>query len=320
MQTINSDAQAKLASSTIVTRRCYQPRPENKRIWALFLLLFPALLWLSILYLGSLLGLLWQSIYSIDDYSGVIVHEASFKTILQLLTGANFDILLRTTVMALMVSMACALLALPLGYFMVFHAGARKKAFLYIAILAPMWFSYLIKVYGWRVLLSREGLIYWVLGKLGLADGLDLVLHHVSAIGGASLASSFLGMFIVFVYMWLPFMTLPVIAALERVPQSLLNASGDLGATPWLTFTTITLPLALPGVLAGGIFTFSLTLGDYIVPQVVGAPGYFIGMMVYLQQGTVGNIPLAAAFSLVPIILILIYLQVAKRLGAFDAL
>jgi putative spermidine/putrescine transport system permease protein len=203
---------------------------------------------------------------------------------------------------------------------MVFHAGKRQRAILYVAILAPMWFSYLVKVYGWRVLLSREGLIYWVLNKLSLDGVLDYLLHNFSAIGGATLASSFLGMFLVFLYMWLPFMVLPIIAALERVPQNMLNASADLGADPWQTFKKITLPLTMPGVIAGGIFTFSLTLGDYIIPQVVGAPGYFIGMMVYTQQGTVGNLPLAAAFSLVPIVLILIYLSMAKRLGAFDAL
>jgi putative spermidine/putrescine transport system permease protein len=139
-------------------------------------------------------------------------------------------------------------------------------------------------------------------------------------IGGPSLASSYLGMFVVFVYMWLPFMILPLAAALERVPESLLQASADLGASPRQTFRHVILPLALPGLAAGSVFTFSLTLGDYIIPSVVGAPGYFIGMMVYQQQGTAGNLPLAAAFSVVPILLIGAYLALAKRLGAFDAL
>jgi putative spermidine/putrescine transport system permease protein len=293
---------------------------QNKRVWALLLLLFPALLWLTVLYLGSLFGLLWQSVYRLDDFTGQVVHQIGIHTILQLFTGANFDIVLRTTAMAITVTIAAAILALPLAYTMVFHTGKRQRAILYVAILAPMWFSYLVKVYGWRVLLSREGLIYWVLDKVGLAGPLDTLLQSVSAIGGASLASSFLGMFLVFLYMWLPFMVLPIVAALERVPQNMLNASADLGATPWQTFRKVTLPLTMPGIIAGGIFTFSLTLGDYIIPQVVGAPGYFIGMMVYTQQGTVGNLPLAAAFSLVPIMLIMIYLSMAKRLGAFDAL
>ena len=295
-------------------------RAINKQTWALLLLLFPALLWLTILYLGSLFGLLWQSVYRLDDFTGQVVHKIGFHTILQLFTSANFDIVLRTTTMAICVTIAAAILALPLAYTMVFHASKRQRGILYVAILAPMWFSYLVKVYGWRVLLSREGLIYWVLNKLGLGGALDFVLHSFPAIGGASLASSFLGMFLVFLYMWLPFMVLPIIAALERVPQNMLNASSDLGATPWQTFKKVTLPLTMPGIIAGGIFTFSLTLGDYIIPQVVGAPGYFIGMMVYTQQGTVGNLPLAAAFSLVPIILIMLYLSMAKRLGAFDAL
>jgi putative spermidine/putrescine transport system permease protein len=139
-------------------------------------------------------------------------------------------------------------------------------------------------------------------------------------VGGPSLSSSYLGMFVVFVYMWLPFMILPLAAALERVPASLLQASADLGARPGQTFRNVVLPLALPGLAAGSVFTFSLTLGDYIIPSVVGAPGYFIGMMVYQQQGTAGNLPLAAAFSVVPIVLIGLYLTLAKRLGAFDAL
>jgi putative spermidine/putrescine transport system permease protein len=295
-------------------------KAQNKRLWAMLLLLFPALLWLAILYLGSLFGLLWQSVYRLDDFSGQVVHQIGLHTIFQLFTGANFDIVMRTTSMAIVVTIAAAILALPLAYTMVFHASKRHRAILYVAILAPMWFSYLVKVYGWRVLLSREGLIYWVLSKIGLSDILDTILHSVPAIGGASLASSFLGMFLVFLYMWLPFMVLPIVAALERVPLNMLNASADLGATPWQTFRKITLPLTWPGIIAGGIFTFSLTLGDYIIPQVVGAPGYFIGMMVYVQQGTVGNLPLAAAFSLVPILLIMAYLSMAKRLGAFDAL
>jgi len=303
-----------MMSETIVSKA------QNKQMWALLLLLFPALLWLAILYLGSLFGLLWQSVYRLDDFSGQVVHQIGLHTIFQLFTGANFDIVLRTTSMAIVVSIAAAILALPLAYTMVFHASKRHRGILYVAILAPMWFSYLVKVYGWRVLLSREGLIYWVLSKFGFSGMLDSSLHSVTAIGGASLASSFLGMFLVFLYMWLPFMVLPIVAALERVPLNMLNASADLGATPWQTFRKITLPLTWPGIIAGGIFTFSLTLGDYIIPQVVGAPGYFIGMMVYVQQGTVGNLPLAAAFSLVPILLIMAYLSMAKRLGAFDAL
>lgn len=296
-------------------------QPINRRaMWGLLLLLFPALLWLGVAYLSSLFALLGQSIYSLDDFSGTIVYEPTLATFKRLVTEpAHIDIILRTAGMAVVVSIAAAIIAFPLAYYIVFHSSRRERTWLYMSVMAPMWFSYLVKVYGWRVLLAKEGLIYWCLDKIGLGGVLDVLLT-LPIVGGATLASSYLGMFMVFVYMWLPFMILPVVSALERVPQNLRNAAADLGATPWQAFKDVTLPLAIPGLVAGSIFTFSLTLGDYIIPQVVGAPGYFIGMMVYVQQGTVGNLPLAAAFSIAPIILILIYLSIAKRLGAFDAL
>jgi putative spermidine/putrescine transport system permease protein len=193
------------------------------------------------------------------------------------------------------------------------------KTFFYIAVLLPMWTSYLVKVYAWRLILAKQGIFTWFLDSVGLTPALDTVLT-TPVIGGPTLTSSYIGMFIVFVYMWLPYMILPIHAALERVPRSLLQASADLGARPGQTFRNVVLPLAFPGVAAGSVFTFSLTLGDYIIPGVVGAPGYFIGMMVYQQQGTAGNIPLAAAFSVVPIVLIAVYLSIVKRFGAFDAL
>jgi putative spermidine/putrescine transport system permease protein len=193
------------------------------------------------------------------------------------------------------------------------------KAFFYVGVMLPMWTSYLVKVYAWRLILAKEGIVSWFFATLGLTPVLDRALS-LPVVGGPSLASSYLGMFVVFVYMWLPFMILPLAAALERVPESLLQASADLGASPRQTFRHVVLPLALPGLAAGSVFTFSLTLGDYIIPSVVGAPGYFIGMMVYQQQGTAGNLPLAAAFSVVPILLIGAYLALARRLGAFDAL
>ena len=189
----------------------------------------------------------------------------------------------------------------------------------YVGVMLPMWMSYLVKVYAWRLILAKQGVVSWGFASLGLGGALDAILA-TPVVGGPSLSSSYLGMFVVFVYMWLPFMILPLAAALERVPESLLQASADLGARPSQTFRTVVIPLALPGLAAGSIFTFSLTLGDYIIPSVVGAPGYFIGMMVYQQQGTAGNMPLAAAFSVVPIVLIALYLTFARRLGAFDAL
>jgi putative spermidine/putrescine transport system permease protein len=202
---------------------------------------------------------------------------------------------------------------------MVRYASPRTRAIFYVAVLVPMWTSYLVKVYAWRLILAKEGILSWFFQAIGAQGLLDAILQ-LPAVGGPSLASSYLGMFIVFVYMWLPYMILPIAAALERVPTSLIQASADLGGHPGQTFRSVILPLVMPGLAAGSVFTFSLTLGDYIIPSIVGAPGYFIGMMVYQQQGTAGNIPLAAAFSVVPIVLIAIYLLLVKRLGAFDAM
>jgi putative spermidine/putrescine transport system permease protein len=284
------------------------------------LLLLPPLLWLGTIYLASLFTLLLQSFYSIDEFTARIVPEFTLKTYRQLVTQpANVDIVVRTVAMAVAVTAASAIIAFPVANYMARYAGPRMKAFFYVGVMLPMWTSYLVKVYAWRLILAKQGIASWGFASLGLGGALETALA-TPVIGGPSLASSYIGMFIVFVYMWLPFMILPLAAALERVPDSLLQASADLGARPGQTFRHVVLPLALPGLAAGSIFTFSLTLGDYIIPSVVGAPGYFIGMMVYQQQGTAGNMPLAAAFSVVPIVLIAAYLAFARRLGAFDAL
>ena len=284
------------------------------------LLLIPPLLWFGTVYLGSLFTLLANSFYSIDEFTARIVYVPTLATFKQVLTQpAHIDIILRTVLMALAVTIACAVIAFPIANYMARYASPRMKAFFYVAVMLPMWTSYLVKVYAWRLILAKQGILSWLFDTLGLSSVIDTALQ-TPGIGGPSLSSSYLGMFIVFVYMWLPYMILPLAAALERVPESLLQASADLGARPRQTFQTVTLPLALPGLAAGSVFTFSLTLGDYIIPSVVGAPGYFIGMMVYQQQGTAGNLPLAAAFSVVPIVLVMIYLSIAKRAGAFDAL
>ena len=183
----------------------------------------------------------------------------------------------------------------------------------------PLWSSYLVKVYAWKLILAKEGIVSWIAGQLHLTWALDAILA-IPVIGGPSLSISYLGTFLVFCYVWLPYMILPAQAALERVPGNLIEASADLGAQPAQTFRAVILPLALPGVIAGSIFTFSLTLGDYIIPQIIGNSSYFLGQAVYTLQGTAGNIPLAAAFTVVPIIIMLIYLSIAKRMGAFDAL
>jgi len=177
----------------------------------------------------------------------------------------------------------------------------------------------IVKAYAWTLLLAKGGVAQWFVQHLGLEPVLQFVLG-IPGVGGSTLSTSHLGRFMVFVYIWLPFMILPIQASLERLPPSLLQASADLGAKPRQTFMQVILPLSIPGIAAGSIFTFSLTLGDFIVPQLVGPPGYFVGSMVYAQQGAIGNMPMAAAFTLVPIVLIAIYLSIVKRLGAFDAL
>lgn len=300
--------------------RALSSRLYRRRTLLLLLLLLPPLLWFGVVYAGSLFVLLLQSFYTLDEFSGQVLPQLTLSTYGNLLTTpSNLDIIFRTVAMACAVTLASVLLAYPLAYYMARYARGRTRALLYLAVMVPLWSSYLVRVYAWRLILAREGIVSWVAGQLHLGWLLDAVLA-MPVLGGPALSTSYLGMFVVFTYVWLPYMILPIQAALERVPENLLQASSDLGARPSQTFFKVLLPLSLPGVVAGSIFTFSLTLGDYIIPGVVGAPGYFIGQMVYVQQGTAGNIPLAAAFSVVPVVLISVYLVLAKRLGAFDAL
>lgn len=285
----------------------------------LFLMLTPPLLWLGIVYIGSLIALLLQSFFSIDDFSGLVNYEFTLATYAQLLNSANFDIIVRTVVMAALVTIASAFVAFPIAYYAARYAQGKWKALFYLGVMLPLWSSYLVKVYAWKLILAKEGILTWLFDRLHLSWLLDGVLN-LPIVGGNSLSVSYIGTFLVFVYIWLPYMILPTQAALERVPANLLEASSDLGATPSQTFRTVLLPLALPGVVAGSIFTFSLTLGDYIIPQIIGSSRLFIGQAVYTQQGTAGNVPLAAAFSVVPIVIMAIYLWIAKKQGAFDAL
>ncbi|MCJ1877538.1 ABC transporter permease [Pseudomonas nitroreducens] len=285
----------------------------------LLMLLIPPLLWFGVIYIGSLFALLWQSFYTFDDFTMAVTPDLTLANYRALFNPANYDIVLRTLGMAIAVSIASAILAFPIAYYMARYAGPKEKAFFYIAVMLPMWASYIVKAYAWTVILAKGGILYWVIEHLHLLGLLNLLLE-VPGVGGNTLSTSHIGRFWVFTYIWLPFMILPIQAALERLPPTLLQASADLGAHPRQTFFQVILPLAFPGVVAGSIFTFSLTLGDFIIPQLVGPSGLFIGTMVYVQQGAVGNMPLAAAFTLVPIVLIAVYLSIAKRLGAFDAL
>jgi putative spermidine/putrescine transport system permease protein len=285
----------------------------------LLLLLVPPLLWLGIVYLGSLFALLAQSFFSIDDFTGLTIYEPTLATYGELFTPANLAIILRTVTMAATVTVICGLIAFPLAYYMARYAGLTTKAVFYLAVMLPLWSNYLVRVYAWKLILAKEGAITWIFDQLHLGWLVDGALA-LPVIGGPSLSSSYIGTCIVFVYIWLPYMILPVEAALERVPRSLIEASADLGAKPRETLRKVILPLAVPGIAAGSIFTFSLTLGDYIIPNLIGSSRPFIGQVVYSYQGTAGNLPLAAAFAMVPVLVMAGYLWIAKRFGAFDAL
>ncbi|MEZ4631276.1 MAG: ABC transporter permease [Deinococcales bacterium] len=285
---------------------------------SLALLLAIPLLWLGIIYFASLFALLLQSFFRLDDFTGQVIREFSLSSYKQLFHPANLDIILRTVLMALAVSLMCAFLAFPLAYKMA-KSQFWLKSLLYLLVLMPLWSSYVVRVYSWKLILAKEGVISYTVKLLHLEWLLKWVLS-LPLIGGPSLSVSLLGTFIVFVYIWLPYMVLPIAAAIERIPQSLIEASQDLGGHGGQTFWKIIFPLALPGVVAGSIFTFSLTLGDFIIPGIIGNSQFFLGQVVLLQQGTAGNIPLAAAFSVVPMLIMAIYLTLAQRMGAFRAL
>src|SRR5574341_1085577 len=284
------------------------------------LLLGPPLAWMGVVYLGSLFTLVLQSFFYLDSFSGRVVREFTLATYIDLLSQVeNYRIALRTVMMAASVTLAAMVIAFPLAYYMARFASPRLKAWLYFAVLLPLWSNYLVRVFAWKIILAKEGIISWFIQSLHLSWALDALLK-LPFVGGTSLSNSNIGMFLVFLYVWLPYMILPIQAALERVPRSLLEASSDLGAKPFQTLLNVILPLSFPGVVAGSIFTFSLTLGDFIIPTQFGTSEYFIGRAVYEYQGTSGNIPLAAAFTVVPIVIMALYLTIARRLGAFEAL
>lgn len=282
--------------------------------------LAPGVLWLGGLYLGSLGTLLYYSFWRLE--SGIAarpIPDLGFQMYEQLWQPANRDIIVRTTVMAASVTVACAVIAFPLAYYMARYASPRAKTLLYLGVLMPLWSSYMVRVLSWKLILAKDGIASWFVERTGLEGVLNFFLG-LPGVGGPSLSTSDFGRFIVFVYTWLPYMILPLQAALERVPSSFLEASSDLGARPGLTFRRIVFPLAFPGLVAGSIFTFSLTLGDFIIPGIIGDSSFFIGAVVYVQQGTAGNLPLAAAFSAVPMVIMAFYLFGAKRAGAFEAM
>lgn len=285
----------------------------------LALLLGLPMAYMLVVYLGSLFTLLVNSFFYLEEFTGLVVRQFTLRTYLQLLTPTNLGIFARTAGMAMAVTIADVIIAFPLAYYIARYASPRLKTYLYIAVTLPLWSSYLVRVYAWKLILAKEGIISWLFNLLGLHPALDWILS-IPGIGGSSLSLSPIGMFIAFCYIWLPYMIVPIQASLERVPKSLLEASSDLGANAAQTFRNVILPLSFPGVVAGSIFTFSLTLGDFIVPQALGNSRFFIGQAVYSYQGTAGNLPLAAAMTMGPVVIMVAYLLIARRLGAFDAL
>jgi len=276
------------------------------RVWKLLLTLGPPLAWMIVIYLGSLALLLASSFWRLDVFTTVIVHDWGFTNFQTLWDGEVYrNIVLRTVGIAAAVTVTDIILGFPLAYYAARLATPRMRNALLIAVVLPLWANYLVRVFAWRIILTPNGFLNWLAGSIGL--------------GSLQLGRSNWAIWLTSVYLWLPFTLLPIYAALERVPKSFLEASEDLGARGWFTFRRVVFPLILPGIVAGSIFSFSLTLGDYIVPELVGNT-QFIGNVIYDNVGVAGNTPLAAAFALVPIVIMAIYLTLAKRAGAFEAL
>ena len=262
-----------------------------------------------IVYVGALVVLFVSSFWSVDSFTGKLIHHWTFANYRLIFSSGQpyLNIAGRTIGIAAAVTLTDAVLAFPLGYFMARLASARTRTLLFVMVLLPLWSSYLVRIYAWRTILAHDGAINWALNGMGLPD--------------QNIAYTNWAMWIVFSYVWLPFMVLPVYASLERIPDSYLEASADMGARGFRTLRSIILPLALPGIVAGSIFTFSLTLGDYITPLLVGGPSSsFIGNVVYDFIGINANVPFAAAFATVPVAVMAVYLLIARRLGAFEAL
>jgi putative spermidine/putrescine transport system permease protein len=270
------------------------------------LTLTPPLAWFLVIYLASLAVMLVTAFWSVNPFTNTLVHSWTLANFRQLLSGTYLSIIGRTIGMAALVTVTDAILALPFAYYMARVASPRGRQLLFTAVLLPLWASYLARVYAWIVILQKGGTLSWVFTKLGL--------------GAVNIGYTNTAMWLVFSYIWLPFMIVPVYSALERIPDSLLEASGDLGARAGRTVRSVVLPLVLPGLAAGSIFTFSLTLGDFITPLLVGGGNSnFIGNVIYSNLGTAGNLPFAAALAVVPIVIMVCYLLGARALGAFES-
>jgi putative spermidine/putrescine transport system permease protein len=272
------------------------------------LLLTPPMAWFVLVYLASLVLLLITAFWSIDPFTTQIVQVWNTNNFQVILNEPTYRTIIgRTAGLAALVTLTDIVLAFPLAYYMAKVASRRTQSLIFAAVLLPLWASYLARVYAWILILNHTGVLNWSLQSIGLP--------------AANIGYTNTAMWLVFSYIWLPFMIIPTYAALERVPDSLLEAAADLGARRWRTTLDVVLPLALPGVVAGSIFTFSLTLGDYITPILVGgANSQFIGNVVYSNVGIANNIPFAAALAMVPVVIMAVYLLTAQRLGAFEAL
>ena len=273
-----------------------------------FLLLLPPLGWFVVIYFASLVLLLVTAFWRINDFTTQIEQVWNLDNFRTILLDPTYRLIIgRTVLLAAAVTVTDGLIAFPFAYFMARVASRRTQRLLFAAVLLPLWASYLARVYSWILILNHSGLLNWTMQSIGLP---------APNIGYTNVA-----MWIVFSYIWLPFMIIPTYSAMERVPDSLMEAAADLGASRWRAVRDVVLPLALPGVVAGSIFTFSLTLGDYITPVLVGGAGStFIGNVVYTSVGIANNVPFAAALATVPVAIMAVYLIVAKRLGAFEAL
>jgi putative spermidine/putrescine transport system permease protein len=259
--------------------------------------------WLVVGYLGSLAVLLLTSFWTLGELSGEIEQSFTLDNFKDVVSESVYrTVTWRTIAVAALVTLTDAVLAFPLAFFMAKVAGPRTRGLLVVAVLMPLWSAYLVKVFAWRAILSEEGILNWALAPLGI-DGPGYGIVAV---------------WLVMSYIWLPYMIIPIYAGLERIPNTLMSASEDLGARPLYTFRRVVLPLVLPAVVAGSIFTFSLTLGDFIAPSLIGGGEQFIGTVVY-SNFTV-NLPFAAAFAMVPVLIMVIYLLIARRLGAFEHL
>jgi putative spermidine/putrescine transport system permease protein len=275
--------------------------------WGTAFLLTPPLLWFFVLYVSSLVLMLITSFWSLNGFTGNVTHSLTSANFHQISSGAYPSIIGRTVLLAALVTVTDAIIAFPFAYVMARVATQRGQRLLLVAVLLPLWASYLAKIYAWISILEKGGALNWGFQHLGLPA------PNLGFTNGA--------MWLTFTYIWLPYMIVPLFSALERIPTSLLDASSDLGASSWWTLRHVVVPLALPGLLAGSIFTFSLTLGDYVTPLLVGgANSTLIGNAIYQNLLEGGNLPLAAALSTVPIVIMVAYLLIAKRFGAFEAL